>query len=102
MLQERVLIRLSQILGIVFVVVLIYSHFFGWFFTKQKMVEDTRNFLLEQGYSQEDIIEIKAGFDYNGENKYFATAKYNDEELGVVEANFIYDVEENIYQQSEK
>ena len=45
MLQERVLIRLSQILGIVFVVVLIYSHFFGWFFTKQKMVEDTRNFL---------------------------------------------------------
>lgn len=102
MLQERILIRISQILGVLFVAVLVYSHFFGWFYPKQMIVEDTKNYLLEQGYKEEDIIRIDAGYDYRAENKYFAVAKYNDQELGEVEATFVYDVEENIYQQSEK
>lgn len=102
MLQERVLVRISQVLGLVLIAGLIYTHFCGWFYPKQTIVNDTREYLLAAGYREENILQITAGYDHRADNKYYAVAQIMDDEQGIIKLSFAYDVEENIYKLGEK
>ena len=102
MLQERVLVRVSQVLSLMLVICLIYTHFCGWFYPKKMIIEDTKEYLLSEGYPQEAILQIRAEYDYRAENKYCAIVKLLDDEQGIIDLSFAYDVEENIYKLGEK
>ena len=99
MMHEKVLFMTARILSVLFIAGLIYLHFCGWFYPKQTIVSQTRAYLLEEGYVEEDIIEIKAHYDYN---KYYVTVEIRDNSGEIVTERFSYDVEENIYKLGEK
>jgi len=103
LLEEKILIRSAQIISVVFVLSMIYMHFFGWFYPKAQIVEETREYLLtHEGYDEMQIISIDGGFDRQMESKYYARAIINDDEQGFVYLTYVYDVEENIYKLGEK
>lgn len=102
MMHEKILFRLSGILSIVFVVGLIYLHFFGWFYPKNVLLEETQAYLLQEGYSEEDILHLKSCYDYKADNKYYVEAELLNEDGSASIQRFGYDVEENIYKLGEK
>lgn len=103
MMHEKVLFMTARILSVLFIAGLIYLHFCGWFYPKQTIVSQTRSYLLESGYTEEDIVEIKAHYDYKAsDNKYYVTVEIRDNNGEIVTERFSYDVEENIYKLGEK
>lgn len=58
--------------------------------------------MLAEGYREENILQIRAEYDFRAENKYYAVVKLLDDEQGIIDLSFAYDVEENIYKLGEK
>ena len=103
MMHERVLFIVSRILSIAFVLGLIYLHFFGWFYPKNMLAEETREYLLKQGYQAQDIISVTSGYDYRAaDGKYYAEAEIKNADGEIVSVRYSYDVQENIYKLGEK
>lgn len=102
MMHERVLFAVSRVLSVVFVLGLIYLHFFGWFYPKNMLAAETKEYLLAQGYNQEDIIALNPGYDYKAmDNKYYVDVTLKISGENIIE-RYSYDVQENIYKLGEK